>query len=55
VDVDRAPIAVKIARPHQIEQVRACEDLAGVARENVKQIKFARLEFDLARLVLTSG
>ena len=48
VDVDGALVAVIVARPDAIEEVRAREDLAGMACEDLEQTKLARLQVELA-------
>jgi hypothetical protein len=48
VDVDGALIAVIVARPDAIEEVRAREDLAGMACEDLEQTKLARFQIEVA-------
>ena len=48
MDVDGALVAVIVARPDTVEEVRAREYLAGMAREDLQQTELARLQVELA-------
>ena len=45
--IDLALIGFKRDAVHRVEQLRACEDAAGLARERCHQLKFSRRQFDV--------
>ena len=44
MDIDGAAAAEELVSPDLLEQLLACENLTGVLREEVQQVKFLRLQ-----------